>query len=171
MPIRACEGRARQFVHRQGRRNVEQDHRAHAIWIVHREAVRHTRAAIMCDHKEPMVAERLHQRHEVDGHDALAVGHVIGGGCGDAPGAPSLRARVDVRRTADAPSCSRTLRSTVLQPLTQGEVYLGSLTTGMTDVLAVDLKDAIIAADFGDVISGHAGAPDEDLESEQQESA
>jgi len=39
---------------------------------------------------------------------------------------------------------------------------LGILTTckPRADVLAGDLKDAIFAADFGDVVSGHAGAPD-----------
>ena len=39
---------------------------------------------------------------------------------------------------------------------------MGILTTctPRADVLAGDLKDAIFAADFGDVISGHAGAPE-----------
>jgi len=39
---------------------------------------------------------------------------------------------------------------------------LGILTTctPRADVLAGDLKDAIFAADFGDVVSGHAGAPE-----------
>jgi len=39
---------------------------------------------------------------------------------------------------------------------------LGILTTcrPRPDVLSGDLKDAIFAADFGDVVSGHAGAPD-----------
>jgi hypothetical protein len=47
-------------------------------------------------------------------------------------------------------------------PLTNGNDLLGILTncTPRADVLAGDLKDAIFAADFGDVISGHAGAPE-----------
>ena len=39
---------------------------------------------------------------------------------------------------------------------------MGILTTckPRADVLAADLKDAIFAADFGDVVSGHAGVPE-----------
>ncbi len=61
------------------RNAIEDDEALHGIGVVQRETVRHAGAAVVPDHREPVVAELAHEFHAVLRHDPLGVREVVGG--------------------------------------------------------------------------------------------
>ena len=65
MPVGPGESLGRLLIHRQRRRDVEQRQPAYGLRVVHRQAVGHPRAAIVCEHIEPVEAEPPHHGEHV----------------------------------------------------------------------------------------------------------
>ncbi len=64
--------------HRVGRHDVEHDQPVDALRMIERHPIADTRAAIMPDDGEAVVAQRLHDGDEVEGHASLRIGFVAG---------------------------------------------------------------------------------------------
>ena len=77
MVVEAREFHRRALVHRQRRRDVEQQQRAHGLRMIEREPVCDSSAAVVSANEEPLMAEIAHEREHVERHRAFAVRRVI----------------------------------------------------------------------------------------------
>ena len=77
MPVSPCKGLGGLGVHGQRGRDVEQDHLAHRLWVVHAQPVGHTGPSVMRQHMKLVKAQALHQNHLVLRHAALGISGMV----------------------------------------------------------------------------------------------